>query len=578
MSQHSIFLPTRPLPLIIHVMYAILYFISEKEPTTPGRAFVVTASKSAPNQQEKHSDKVAKGEIRLVLSSIEGNLGYKTLENQLPSLRDVDTSSKIWQDIKLSAKKASYVISDALGPYYKERNLIHCRQASGFSLSLDGATNKLGGLSKHLDLHLTFWHSGRGQVTHTLLSIIDLTSETADIMKTEIIKALDNEGLQLKKLFAIGRDNPNVNKSLMKMMTAEVQKVGGQIIDYGACILHTAHNGFGKGLKELSVDVDMLTKCIHGFFKKSTIRREAFADELLDIDEEPTNFRRHVTTRWLSMKPALVKIDKYFPAIEKYFLTSLPVLVAKGDTNAKEAKKTKYYELITTEIRKAKCRATIKQVIYVCDIFSPFMHEMQDDGPLIHRLYERCVYLLLSIVECIIKESKVPSDAKDLPTLSLTEHNLTVPKMSPSAKECYNKLSSSNQKTLREEFFKMFQTTGQYLQKEFQPFKSRLLRYLRVLDPLVQAEKSHSSGNNDVLNAAKLMGQFTTTEVDALSLQWDLINSVDVAYNKKGRIDIYYEKALNQLEMRHPNRNLHELKKFIQLTLSLPASNALVER
>ena len=295
----------------------------------------MTASKSAP-PPEKHSDLVAKAELRLVLSCIEGNLGYQTLETQLATLRTCDPSSKVWQDIKLSAPKASYLTSDALGPYYQEKNLIHCRQAFGFSLSLDGATSKLGGLSKLLDLHITYWHSGRDQVTHTLFSVIEMTSETADIMKTAILKALDKEGLQLKKLHAIGRDNPNVNKRLMKLLSEEVTKAGGNIIDFGACVLHTAHNGFGKGLKEASVDVDTLAKSLHGFFKYSTIRREKFADELIDIGEKPTNFRRHVTTRWLSLKPALVKIDKYFIAIEKYFLTTLPTEAAKGEENAKQ--------------------------------------------------------------------------------------------------------------------------------------------------------------------------------------------------------------------------------------------------
>ena len=123
--------------------------------------------------------------------------------------------------------------------------------------------------------------------------------------------------------------------------------------------------------------------------------------------------------------------------------------------------------------------------------------------------------------------------------------------MSPSAKECYDKLSSANKKSLRDEFVKMFQTTGQYLQKEFQPFKSNLLRYLRVLDPSVQAEKS-GSVTNAIVNAGKLMGQFTTSEIDSLSFQWDLVGGTDVFYNKKGRIDDYYATVLQQLDVHLP--------------------------
>ena len=255
----------------------------------------------------------------------------------------------------------------------------------------------------------------------------------------------------------------------------------------------------------------------------------------------------------------------------------LSTIASSGETNAKEAIKTKYYDLITTELRKSTCQATIKQAIFVCELFSPFMHELQAEGPLIHTLYDQCTHLLLSIVECIIKKSKIPSNARDLATLNLRENILDIPKMSPSAKEAYDKLSSANKKSLREEFVKMFQTIGQYLQKNFEPFRSKLLRYLRVLDPSVQAEKS-GKVTNDIVNAGKLLGQFTTTEIDSLSFQWDLVGGTEVAYNKKGRIDEYYASVLKQLERRHTSRNFKELKKFIYLTLCLPSSNAMVER
>ena len=138
-------------------------------------------------------------------------------------------------------------------------------------------------------MHITFWDDVFNLTVEHILAIIDVTTETADILAQLVFSKLQEHHLKLKNLVAVGRDGPNVNKSLMSKVKEEASKIGG-VIDYGSCVDHTAHNAFKAGLKLISVDVSNLVVCLYGFFKRSVIRREQFVCELIELDEAATNF------------------------------------------------------------------------------------------------------------------------------------------------------------------------------------------------------------------------------------------------------------------------------------------------
>lgn len=522
-----------------------------------------------------------KAEIRLILASIEGHIGYQTIETILPALKSADPGSKIWQDITLKRDKTSYCVSDALGPFFLDKSMESARKSFGYSLSFDGATTKRLGLAKQLDIHITYWDLGKGQVRESLLSIIEITSETAEVLKNEVLAAIRKEGLKLENLRALGRDNPNVNKALVKLIIEEVKDSGGSMIDFGSCVLHTAHNGFEKGLGGLSVDISTLLKSLYAFFKKSTIRREDFTNELLDHNYEPSTFRRHLETRWLSMKPAAEKADKFWAPINTYFLTTLPEMASTGDNNTKknaqDAMKTQAYDKVVTALKKPVCLTLLKAVIFLCDKFSGFLHALQSGSPMIHTLYDSCVKLLTAVLSCFVKKDKIPKDTRDLVTLDLSKNLRDMPELSPSAERCYRELSSSCRSSLKKELIAMYQTVAKYLQKNLHPLRSDLVRYLRALDPKARRSLS-GQGNEHIVKAGNLLKCLSISETDSLKIQWDLLVQTSVVHDEKERIDTYYDKVLKDLDARHRGVDFTALKKFIHTALVLPSSNAFVER
>ena len=131
-------------------------------------------------------------------------------------LKSLDPSSKLLSDITLGRQKLSYSVSDSIGPFFHEKHLQSARQAPGYSLSLDAATTKRGGLQKELDLRITFWDEVSMQVVDHILEILEITTETAEDLRDSILSVLKETGLKVEKLMAVSRDNPNVNRALLR--------------------------------------------------------------------------------------------------------------------------------------------------------------------------------------------------------------------------------------------------------------------------------------------------------------------------------------------------------------------------
>ena len=62
-----------------------------------------------------------------------------------------------------------------------------------------------------------------------------------------IVESFKTDGIELKRLLMIGRDNPNVNKLLEKLINEEMKKVDGELLKIGPCHIHVIHNAFKAG-------------------------------------------------------------------------------------------------------------------------------------------------------------------------------------------------------------------------------------------------------------------------------------------------------------------------------------------
>lgn len=75
-------------------------------------------------------------------------------------------------------------------------------------------------------------------------------------------------------LLDLSMDGPNVNFALQKRLQSHFLTQDATFLDIGTCPLHTIHNGFSKGVREIDFDIDQFIVDIKAFFKLSSAHRK----------------------------------------------------------------------------------------------------------------------------------------------------------------------------------------------------------------------------------------------------------------------------------------------------------------
>ena len=228
------------------------------------------------------------------------------------------------------------------------------------------------------------------------------------------------------RLLAISRDNPNVMKTVWRLLSKEVEDLGNPGLLDLICYLHPTHTSFQKfcsALCELTeeekedgvvpVDVSSLIGQLHGWFNSSTARREdltkigeEFYDLNDDFEEELSQFfKRHVATRWLEMGPCLKRLLGRWRTTVHYFTVFLP---ASKDSSDKKAVQTDRFKSIHNALKpstRETTKAKVKSTLYVCSLTNQYLKVFQSSKPMIHNLSSNSTEMFKSVAQLVLKES-----------------------------------------------------------------------------------------------------------------------------------------------------------------------------
>lgn len=151
----------------------------------------------------------------------------------------------------LSATKATYLLRDALAPYFK--SLLIRDVGDGFySIGFNETTNETG--LKELQLGIRFWSNSLQRVTTQHLHTFFIGHARANDIVCKLNEALNNANLTIRKLIMLARDGPKINKAVQKKMNEQVKaERGTPLLDLGSCNIHTAYNAFSAGLSDFGL-------------------------------------------------------------------------------------------------------------------------------------------------------------------------------------------------------------------------------------------------------------------------------------------------------------------------------------
>ena len=395
----------------------------------------------------------------------------------------------------VSRTKMSYCVRNGIGPALLKDLAEDLNSSVGcYSLMLDETTTAQ--IKKQCDFLLRFWSEKSDQVDTRYLNSKLFGHTSAEHLKELVIGVLNECNIEMERFAHLSTDGPNITKSLHKLLDGhlkEVQLCKG-LLGFNPCNLHKCHNGFHKGIVVYGKEVESLAFELHAWFKLSPCKREDFmevAAELQDatvfavFERNEALFYRHVETRWLTLVPALIKIESRWNQTKAYFLEFLPT--TKDFANLTNSNKR--YHRVKEALLKEKFLKV--QLAFVVDVASPFVRFLtlfQSEAPLIHILHDELKLLLSTLMKRFLKREAVDDlSGKQLLSVNVKDTNLQLNEahmvIGAKTERLLKKLSPFDQKRERDLMNKFFITIISYLQKMF-PLGDNVLIAASALNPL----------------------------------------------------------------------------------------------
>lgn len=527
---------------------------------------------ASPIQLYSTQDQASRAELIWALKTVSSNYSAASCDG----ISDIFNSmfpGAMPAGFSLGRTKLSYLITDALGPYFHEE-MLKDAQESYFSLEFDETTNVEN--QKELQVAIRYWSNKLGRVLSKHLETFFLGHATGAELSKYLFTALDNSNLLLTNMLFLGSDGPNVNKTVHRIVNEEVLKRRGSgLLNLGTCNIHIVHNAFLKGLAELGEECSDAAIAIFHFFDGFPSRWEDYSIEQGNSNVPKRKFIRHVTSRWLTLRDSCERVLEQSTSLERYFLNFIP-------KNHSSLMATKKYKTIASFLKNPVYKAELCFVVKSADLFRGFTKRFQKEEPLIHIMYDELRNISMTLINRVCKTEI----SKELNTKSVWDKekifmpvNLVEVKkvVVNSEVECY--LEGKPEKEVLF-FLKGVQqhyiaSCKHLLMKSSlsSPSAADFLRYLRFLQP---KEKNSVRSCTYLVKVAKALP--TEIPTDILQDEWKALQleKVDTKLEKMP-VDEFWQ---NFISMENPDGTpkFPTVSKVVKMCLTLSHGSADVER
>ena len=159
-----------------------------------------------------------------------------------------------------------------------------------------------------------------------LLEFSNLPGESSEIISNFLKSTIDRFGLNTDKLVAFCADNASVNFGGVNQISGKnvfsrlKDSFNPSIIPIG-CPAHICHNAAKKAGETLTIDAEAIVSKIASYFNGSTSRHEQLKEFCEFVDTMYLGLPTHTRTRWLSLLPVIERVLKLWSALRSYFLS-----------------------------------------------------------------------------------------------------------------------------------------------------------------------------------------------------------------------------------------------------------------
>jgi hypothetical protein len=543
---------------------------------------IVNLSKGTGNQWVPVGidDRTRKAEALLVLKLAESNYSFSSFDSIAAILKLAFEDSEVAKHVTMSKKKAAYLISDGLGPYFQKlfRNDISHGSVPYYTIYFDETTNRQ--VKKQMDVHVGYWSDVFHKVTIVYIGSAFLGHADASKIESVILKFLEDNGLQHKYLLQCSMDGPSVNRAFLRhlndRLTLEKQL---PLVDLGSCSLHPVHTAFRKCIETLPFDIDQFVSDLYQWFRLSAARREDYCE----VQKETLAgyigeyFIKPVESRWLSLGPVCDRVIEQYPALKPYFLSNLRTtgMIASSVTR---------YKRIKESLEDPSTLVFLNFAAYMAESFNPFVKQFQTDEPMVHVLYDKANELARQCLQMFLKHEIVAGKVgADLASIDCNKSENWLPRKSmmvgSATKRALGELSADKSNLLCLALRKSVIVTAEYLVKHL-PITNSILRDMQCLHPMLRTVELGRLAVGRLCNHLRKV--ITTDKMcDAVCSEWMLYSCDDTLANvdssKSIDISAYWERV-STITDSTGTKKYSNLSFLAKAALTLSHSNAVPER
>lgn len=425
---------------------------------------------------------VQNAEIVQALSFVKNNYSFSSANNDTDKFKLMFPDSKIAQGYKQGATKIKYVIQYGIAPYIKDCDKEEVRNLP-YAFKFDESTNSR--VRRQYDAHVQFWSTKYNKITSTYVGSLFLGHCKAEDLSAHFFEMLQNLHLKPTLLLHLGMDGPNVNLKFEQQLAKFFrEQYGSEFLTIGTCTLHKVHNAFRKGLNACEFDLETFIFDISFFFKRSACRREDYKTMELVTELESRFVLKHISSRWLSIRKACLRLLEQWTNLEEYFLKFLPTQEGMGnDLHSLR------YKRITEVLRDPMQKASFCFVVYASYEFESFLRRFQRDEPMVHLLYDSLLSLLRTLMSNFIEKSTMETadmDVENLLEIDLKRKHKKIKKIDVGthAKSIIysSKVYSDDELKWRQKCLNFYESTVVYLKNNL-PFSNKILKDARYFAP-----------------------------------------------------------------------------------------------
>ena len=270
---------------------------------------------------------VIAAELSKVFHAVKHHHSYNSSDCGMKLDPVIFPDSSISRKLACGRTKSEALVQNVLAPKSVETVLNDLSSNKFFSVSTDASNMKNRKL-----FPVCLQYFCLDGVHRKLLDFVEQNDESSAEVADMLTASLTTHGLNIKCMVGYSADNASVNYGCKKSVYTALQALNPNVLKAN-CNTHIVHNTLRKVVDVLDCDVETVVTAVYSHFSISANRRVELQDFFKFVDLEYHDMLRHVSTRWLSLGPAIARLLQSWPALISYFKslgTDCPKRISKA--------------------------------------------------------------------------------------------------------------------------------------------------------------------------------------------------------------------------------------------------------